>query len=183
MKTKRLRELSDGLARDLNLDKAVTTETMCVRLCEVMAERIGRPITLRFDDLGDSGLSGLWAVTEDDIHVIIVTTARSWVHRLLILLHEVAHMLCGHEPMRLGADEGRRILFPDLSSRMLTVLAGRTNLSRSEEREADQVAGALARALLADAHERKQESLRPDGDDPVTRTWYTLGFSVDRDHD
>jgi hypothetical protein len=145
-----------------------------------MADRLGRPITLRFDDLGDSGVSGLWAVTDDDVHIIIVTTTRSWVHRMLIVLHEVAHMLCGHEPIRVGAEDCRRLLFPDLSPRMLTVLAGRTDLTRAEEREADQLAGILARTLLANEREQDDQPVRPNGDDRVTRTWYTLGFSVDR---
>lgn len=180
MKAKHLRELRDGLIRDLDLDESATTETVCVRLCEVMARRLRREIRLRFDDLGDSGTSGLWAVTEDGVHVIIVTTARSWVHRLLILLHEIAHMLCGHQPPQLSAEEGRRLLYPDLSPAMLRILAGRTDLSRREEREADRVAGVLTRALIDWAGRQPQAPARPDGDDLVTRAWYTFGYSPDR---
>ena len=105
MRAKQLRELRDGLIRDLDLDRSATTEMVCVRLCQVTAQRLGGKIMLRFDDLGDSGLSGLWAVTDDDVHVVIVTTTRSWVHRLVIVLHEIAHMLCGHQPARLDAGE------------------------------------------------------------------------------
>jgi hypothetical protein len=180
MRAKQLRELRDGLIRDLDLDRSATTEMVCVRLCQVTAQRLGRKIMLRFDDLGDSGLSGLWAVTDDDVHVIIVTTSRSWVHRLVILLHEIAHMLCGHKPARLGAEEGARLLYPDLSPRMLKILAGRTDMSRSDEREADRVAGALARGLIEWARQQQVEPFRPEGDDLVTRAWYTLGFSPQR---
>jgi hypothetical protein len=180
MKAKQLRDLRDGLIRDLDLDRSATTEMVCVRLCEVTAQRLGRKIMLRFDDLGDSGLSGLWAVTDDDVHVIIVTTSRSWVHRLVIVLHEIAHMLCGHKPARLDAEEGARLLYPDLSPRMLKILAGRTDMSRREEREADRVAGALARGLIEWARQQQVEPFRPEGDDLVTRAWYTLGFSPQR---
>jgi len=180
MKAKQLRDLRDGLIRDLDLDKSATTEVVCVRLCEVVADRLQRQIMLRFDDLGEGGLSGLWAVMDDGVHVIIVTTTRSWVHRLLILLHELAHMLCGHEPARLDAEEGARLLYPDLSPRMLKTLAGRTDLTRREEREADRVAGALTRGLIEWARQQHVEPFRPDGDDVVARTWYTLGFSPQR---
>ncbi|MBV8933966.1 MAG: hypothetical protein JOZ47_06000 [Kutzneria sp.] len=182
MKSKRLRELSAGLIRDLELDSSATTEDVCFRLCQLMGERFGRDIRLRFDDLGHGGLSGFWAVTEDDVHVVIVTTARSWVHRLLILLHEIAHMLCGHTPHRLDAEVGSRLLFPDLSSKMLTIMAGRTDMSRREEREADQVAGVLARSLFEWARQRNVGAFLPEGDDLATRTWYALGFSPQR-HD
>lgn len=180
MRAKDLRALSDDLIRELDLDGSATTEAVCVRLCEVMARRLRREILLRFDDLGAGGTSGLWAVTEDEVYVIIVTTARSWVHRLLILLHEIAHMLCGHRPARLDAEEGRRLLYPDLSPSMLEILAGRTDLSRKEEREADRVAGVLTRALIDWAGRQRPEPAAPDGDDPVTRTWYTFGYSPDR---
>ncbi|MEU4745704.1 hypothetical protein AB0G02_35290 [Actinosynnema sp. NPDC023658] len=182
MKAKELRELGDGLIRELDLDESATTEAVCVRLCEVMARRLQREIILRFDDLGASGTSGLWAVTEDEVHVIIVTTARSWVHRLLILLHEIAHMLCGHRPPRLDAEEGRRMLYPDLSPSMLRILAGRTDLSRRDEREADRVAGVLTRALIGWADRQRPEPPRPDGDDLATRAWYSFGYSPDRGH-
>lgn len=180
MKAKELRALRDGLIRELDLDRTATTETVCVRLCEVMARRLRREIVLRFDDLGAGGTSGLWAVTEDEVHVIIVTTTRSWVHRLLILLHEIAHMLCGHQPPRLDAEEGRRLLYPDLSPAMLRILAGRTDLSRKEEREADRVAGVLTRALIEWAGRQRHEPPLPDGDDLVTRAWYTFGYSPER---
>ncbi|MFJ6676954.1 MAB_1171c family putative transporter [Actinosynnema sp. NPDC091369] len=176
MKAKELRELRDGLIRELDLDGSATTEAVCVRLCEVVARRMRREIVLRFEDLGAGGTSGLWAVTEDEVHVIIVTTARSWVHRLLILTHEIAHMLCGHRPPRLDAEEGRRLLFPDLSPAMLRILAGRTDLSRRDEREADRVAGVLTRALLDRAGRQPHEPARPDGDDLATRAWYTFGY-------
>ncbi len=180
MKAKDLRELRDEVLRELDLDESATTEAVCVRLCEVMARRLRRQIVLRFDDLGAGGTSGLWAVTADGVHVIIVTTARSWLHRLLILLHEIAHMLCGHQPARLDAEEGRRLLYPDLSPSMLRILAGRTNLSRKDEREADRVAGVLTRALIEWAGGQPHQPPRPDGDDLATRAWYTFGYSPER---
>jgi hypothetical protein len=139
-------------------------------------------VLLRFGDLGDTGVSGIWALAADRVHVIIVTTTRSWVHRLFILLHEIAHMLCEHPPIQLDADEGRQLLYPDLSQAMLTLVAGRTNLRRTEEREADRLAADLTSALLDWARE---QHVRPFGgaageqteDNLATRAWYSLGYS------
>jgi hypothetical protein len=179
MKTRKLRALTDDLVRELEPDTTANTEQLCHRVCDVMSRRVGKPILLRFEDLSGTGASGLWAMTGEQEHVLIVTTSRSWIHRLLILLHEVAHMLCGHQPVRLDAREGRRLLYPDLPSRMLTILGSRTSLSDTQEREADQVAGMLARALLARGGERPsaEPAVGSDLADPATRTWYSFGFT------
>lgn len=177
MKSRQIRALGRELVRDLDLDPTASTEAVCVRLCELMASRQGTRVLLRFADLGDGGTSGIWAVTEDGANVIIVTTARSWLHRLFIVLHEIAHMVCGHAPIRLAADEGRRLLYPDLSPRMLTMIAGRTDLRRQEEREADRMAAELARALFDWAREQRVRPFTDDTDDLATRAWYSLGYS------
>ncbi|MFE0028122.1 hypothetical protein [Amycolatopsis sp. NPDC059021] len=180
MNARQLRKLGRALIHDLDLDTSATAETVCRRLVEVIAQRTQREILLRFDDLGDTGLSGLWAVTADEVNIIVVTTTRSWVHRLLIVLHEIAHMVCGHKPAELTAHEGRALLFPDLSPKMVKIIAGRTGLSRDEEREADRVAGVLTRALLEWAGRQRIEPFPPDGDDLGTRAWYALGYVPER---
>ncbi|MFI7122044.1 hypothetical protein [Amycolatopsis sp. NPDC049868] len=179
MKAKHLRALSSGLIRDLDLDPSATTEDVCGRLCEVMAVRLGEPVNLRFDDLGDSRISGMWVVTEDRTNVIIVAAVRSWMHRLLILLHEVAHMLCGHRPPRLSAEDSHDLLFPDLSPTMLLILASRTDMCEADEREADKVAGALTRELVEWADKVHARLGWPVGGQTVTQLGYSLGFSHD----
>jgi hypothetical protein len=181
LKTRQLRALGHALIRDLDLDKTATAETVCRRLVEVMAERLDSEIRLRFEDLGDADVSGLWAVTADGINVIVVTTTHSWVHRMLIVLHEIAHMLCGHQPAQLTAHEGRALLFPDLSPKMVRIVAGRTGLSRAEEREADRVAGVLTRVLLEWASRQQTEPFPSDGD-LGTRAWYAFGYAPEGSH-
>ncbi|MFI7123858.1 hypothetical protein [Amycolatopsis sp. NPDC049868] len=183
MQEKRVRELSAELIRDLDLDKSATTEAVCIRLCEVMSQRTRQPVILRFDDLGDSGVSGLWAVTEEGVNVVLVATVRSWMHRLLILLHEVAHMLCGHKPTQLDTAEGKHRMFPDLPSEMLTVLAARTVMREAEECEADRVAGALARELIEWANQQRVSLVCQEGGQAAVRLGYTLGFSVEGGRD
>ncbi|MFE0023814.1 hypothetical protein [Amycolatopsis sp. NPDC059021] len=177
MKSREIRRLRNELIDELALDKSATTETVCVRLCEIMAQRLQREIRLRFDDLGD-GVSGLWAVTHDGVHVIVVTTARSWMHRLVILLHEIAHMLCRHEPVTLTSGEARRLFYPDLPPAMLEIIAGRTCMTHHEEIEADILAGELTRGLIHWAGRQDIQPFDPATEDArVARTWYALGYS------
>jgi hypothetical protein len=180
LNARQLRNLAHTLIRDLELDTTATAETVCRRLVEVMAQRLNSEIRLRFEDLGDTGVSGLWAVTADGVNVIVATTTHSWVHRMLIVLHEIAHMLCGHQPAQLTAHEGRALLFPDLSSKMVKIVAGRTGLSRAEEREADRVAGVLTRALLEWASQQRIEPFPSDRDGLRTRAWYAFGYAPEQ---
>jgi hypothetical protein len=181
MRSKHIRALRNELIADLDLDKSATTEQLCVRLCQVMADRLERRIQLRFDPLGES-ISGLWAVSNDGTHVVVVTTARSWMHRLVILLHEIAHMLCNHQPATLTDRETHQLFYPDLSPEMLKIVASRTTLSRREEAEADRVAGALARGLHHWANQQDIPAFDPSQElELVTRMYYTLGYTPRRD--
>ncbi|MGO1052965.1 hypothetical protein [Crossiella sp. CA198] len=166
MRGRQLRELRDGLIRELDLDRSATTETVCIRLCEVVADRLQRTIYLRFQPLGDV-LSGVSAKGQDGSYTVLVTTARSWTHRVLILLHELAHMLCGHQHIVLNSQEADQLLRPDLSAEMLTVIAQRTVWSDADEHEAEHVAGVLMQSLLDWAHQQDIQPFRPADDDRV----------------
>jgi hypothetical protein len=180
MRAKQIRELRRQLIYDLDLDKSATTEEVCLRLCQVMANRMRREIRLKFDDLG-AEVTGLWAVTRDGVHIVIVTTSRSWMHRLVILLHEIAHMLCGHEPVSLTDKETSRVLYHDLWPEMLDIIASRTTMTQKNEAEADMVAGAVALGLIRWAGQKDVRPFKPDEETAaVSRKWYSLGYSPSR---
>lgn len=179
MRSKRTHELQRQLIHDLALDKSATTEEICVQLCQWMANHMRREIRLRFDDLG-VGVSGLWAVTHDGVHIVIVTTSRSWMHRLVILLHEIAHMLCEHEPVPLTDDE-TNIFYPDLQPEALRIIAARTTMNQKQEMEADLLAGDLALGLIRWAGREDMQQFNPDQEEAaVSRRWYSLEYSPSR---
>jgi hypothetical protein len=122
-------------------------------------------------------VSGVWARSADRKNLILVTTAHSWMHRLHILCHELAHMLCGHTATELSTDEARRFFYPDLPDEMFTILASRTTLNAREEQEADQVAVELLKGLFAWASKQDIPAFRPAADDDLAMPWYTLGFT------
>ncbi|MCP3800690.1 hypothetical protein NLX83_15590 [Allokutzneria sp. A3M-2-11 16] len=173
MKSKKLRELRTNLVAELALDRSASIQTVCQRLCEVLAHRLRREIRLRFHDLGPYGLSGAWAVTEHGVYEIIVTTTASWLQRLHILLHEVAHVLCGHPPIEPDSEEARQLFFPDISPTMLTLLRGRSAYTDEEEREAEHVAGVLLKTLLAWSRPEFEEQKPPS--DAAARVWLSMG--------
>ncbi|WHT20224.1 hypothetical protein N8J89_03885 [Crossiella sp. CA-258035] len=180
MNRKQLKDLRRELIRELNLDRSASTASVCLRLCDVVGNRLRQPIHLYFDDLSARGLSGYWAQDTAGSNFIFVTTARSWPHRLLILLHELAHMICGHEPGRITEEEGSTLFTPDLSPGLLRMLARRTTLTAADEQEAEQVAGALMQDLLAVAGQQQVDPFQVADDDAATRVWYSLGFAANR---
>ncbi|GAA2778803.1 hypothetical protein [Crossiella cryophila] len=180
MKGRQLRKLRRELIEDMALDRTASTKDVCIRLCDVVGTRLRRQIQLRFEDMDANGLTGAWTRTADGVDIISVTTARSWVHRLHILLHELAHMICDHQSPQLTKQESEQLLYPDIFPGMLTKLAERTEWSREHEHEAEHVAGVLLRGLLKWANEHQVDPFVPAGDDGATRVWYALGYTPGR---
>ena len=70
----------------------------------------------------------------------------SVLHQDHIILHEVAHLLCEHQPV-VSNDEIGRLLFPDLDWKVIQRVLGRTCYARWPEQEAELIASLiLARA-------------------------------------
>lgn len=92
---------------------------------------------------------GIWIATEDE-DWIFVDQQTSPLHRQHIVLHELAHMLCGHTASELPENDMLRRLFPDLSPAMVKTVLGRSSYQSEYEREAELLASLiLARAQPA----------------------------------
>jgi hypothetical protein len=92
---------------------------------------------------------GIWIATDDD-DWIFVDRQTSPLHRQHIVLHELAHMLCGHAAGDLPENDMLRRLFPDLSPAMVRTVLSRTSYQSESEREAEVLASLiLARAQPA----------------------------------
>ena len=85
---------------------------------------------------------GIWIATDDD-DWIFVDQQTSPLHRQHIVLHELAHMLCGHTAADLPENDMLRRLFPDLSPAMVRTVLGRTSYQSEYEREAELLASLI----------------------------------------
>jgi hypothetical protein len=187
MTARRVRRLGDELIRDLRLDESATTKDLCYRLCEVVGARIGRELRLHFAELPEDGPSAAWGRTNLEttdgrkIDIILCARSKSWVHRLLLIIHEIAHILCEHAPAPLYEAESSQLLFPDLTPEMAATLL-RTHFAMDnsrQEREAEHVASRLT-LLLTDWAERRPDSTPPSWDGLEKRLWWSFGAGAGR---
>jgi hypothetical protein len=134
MDLRRLRRRCAARLRELDLPVPFDVRAFC----EALGARRGRPIRL-CPLTGPAGPCGLWAVgTEADF--IFYEQATSPLHQQHIILHEVSHLLCGHQPTRVSDEEGSRLFFPHLDVEMVNRVLGRAAYSAEEEREAELLA-------------------------------------------
>lgn len=148
MNRRQQRALVDEVARELDLPATATYREAGYRVCDVMGRRLGRPIDVRFAAVTNAVcLSGATALLQDGTYLVICADSPSWYHRLHVLLHEFAHGLLGHEPITLSRSEGLQRFLPHLLPRMAQIIAGRTTLTESEEREAENLADSLLERL------------------------------------
>src|SRR6201992_3595342 len=122
-------------------------------LCRSVSIGRGRPLHVR----GIPGPAsrarpcGIWIATDSE-DWIFVDQQTSPLHRQHIVLHELAHMLCGHTASELPETDMLRRLFPDLSPAMVKTVLSRSSYQSEYEREAELLASLiLARAQSAAA--------------------------------
>jgi hypothetical protein len=114
---------------------------------------------------------GMW-VAVDARDYIFFETDTSPLHQAHIKLHELAHLLLGHQSARLLDLDFLQALLPDLSAHVLQSVLERASYATVEEREAE----LLASLLLA----RLSSSLPSPVDPSVQSTRDRLGHSLER---
>ncbi|ONI82682.1 hypothetical protein ALI22I_37790 [Saccharothrix sp. ALI-22-I] len=136
-----------------------------------VSRRRGRPIELRPVRTPASGPSGLWVATREADH-IFYESETSALHSEHIILHELGHLLCGHES-GVTPDVVLRLLMPTLDPAVVRGALSRTGYRDRDERQAElfamlvlERAGRLppASGLPAEAHElliRVEEAMTP----------------------
>lgn len=123
-----------------------------------LARERGRPIDLVPVTARPNLPCGL-VVTTDRADWIVYRADTTAVHRRHILLHEAAHLVCGHAerdgaaappgaPMGAGAGAAAAAaLMPHLSDDLIRNVLGRTVYSEPDEREAELVASLILRRV------------------------------------
>lgn len=104
----------------------------------------GRPIEL-VPVTGRPNLPCGLLLTTADADYILYAADTSPLHQQHILLHEAAHLLCGHQDDSAGAtlDAAARTLMPGLSPALVERVLGRTIYTEPQEREAEIVASLI----------------------------------------
>jgi hypothetical protein len=125
-----------------------------------LAARRGRPIEL-VPVTGRPNLPCGLLLTTAGADYILYAADTTPLHQQHILLHEAAHLLCGHDRTGYAASAAARALMPALRPALIRRVLGRTGYSEPQEREAELLASLIQhRALRAgpphpiDAHGR-----------------------------
>jgi hypothetical protein len=111
--------------------------------CRSLGERRQRPIVLRPIDI-PTGLGGFWVASTQSDYILYQAGARP-LHRLHIILHELSHLICEHQPRPVTEAEFLQIMLPDLSAQAFQHMLNRGAYSTAEDQEAE----ILATLILA----------------------------------
>lgn len=143
-----------------------------VEFIAMLARTRGRPIELIPVTARPHTPCGL-LVTTDRADCIIYAADTTALHQQHILLHEAAHIVCGHYETAPAVSDAARVLLPNLPASLVQRVLGRTVYSEPQEREAELVASLLRCRAERDASSparspappSRLESLfrRPDG--------------------
>jgi hypothetical protein len=85
---------------------------------------------------------GLWIGTAEADHVFHEEGTTPW-HKTHIILHEIAHMLLGHDGGTRALHGLARMLAPDVDPSLVRLVLGRSAYTSTEEREAETLASLI----------------------------------------
>ncbi|MBQ1022739.1 hypothetical protein KBX71_33375 [Micromonospora sp. D93] len=86
-------------------------------------------------------------VPTGDFDAIFFEQDTSPLHQLLIIGHELGHLLAGHQATEVLDADASRLLLPDLDPQLVQRSLGRSNYAADEEREAEMIGSLLLRRV------------------------------------
>ncbi|MBG0565562.1 hypothetical protein [Actinoplanes aureus] len=140
MADRTLRQRCETILAELELPDAADVRD----LCDLVAQRQGRPIHLLAENLPTGSPCGL-AVRTERFDAILYEAGTSRLHQEHIIRHELGHLICGHLTAPVLDAEASRLLLPNLDPSLVRAVLGRTNYSEIEEKEAELIASLLLR--------------------------------------
>lgn len=146
---------------DLEIPRPFTIEGFC----RTVACHRGRGLYLHPlpGSIGAAGPCGMWIATPGADHVWY-EHGTSPLHQDHIILHELAHVICGHAFS--GDDPTLRRLLPHLHPAVVTQMLGRASYTTEQEQEAETLAGMIMRqAERSRPHAAGPHSPRASGND------------------
>ncbi|QEU89961.1 ImmA/IrrE family metallo-endopeptidase [Streptomyces kanamyceticus] len=126
-------------------------EAGIAQLCAHVSAERGRPVVTAPMDLEAPSPCGMW-IAWQDIDVIVYASDTSPAHQDHIIVHELAHILCGHRAVDEPPDQGAvGTLFPDLDPALVRDALYRTAYTDPQEREAEMFASLFLKRAAASA--------------------------------
>jgi hypothetical protein len=127
--------------------------------CDRVGRARRRPVTLLPMDLPADAPCGMWLST-DERDYVVYQRATTPLHQEHIILHELAHVICGHVGEKGIDGEHARRLFPRLAPETVRRALGRGAYSSEEEQEAELLASMILGQVGRD---RRTGGPAPDG--------------------
>jgi hypothetical protein len=156
MDDKRLRRRCEARVQKLDLSAPFEVYSFCERLS---AQR-DRPILLQSVP-GTANACGVW-VSVPSADLIFYEQDTSPMHQDHIILHEISHLLCEHQPVPVSAREISHLLFPDLHPETVKRVLQRSGYATEEEREAELLASLILERVATGTHARASTAKRDD---------------------
>jgi len=125
--------------------------------CRVISSRRGRALHL-VPKQTRLGPCGVW-LSLPDVDYVFYEPETSQLHREHIILHELGHLLCEHQPTEVIDEEVVAQLLPHLNPAVVQRVLGRTTYTAIEEQEAEMLA-----SLVRGRVERELRTTRKLGD-------------------
>ncbi|WP_157856370.1 ParH-like protein [Actinacidiphila yeochonensis] len=141
MRERAVRKRLWGLYRRAVGDTPLRQPFDALELVERLSVRRGRRIEVIPVDARPDLPCGLLVVT-GDADCILYSTGTTELHQRHILIHEAAHLVCGHDQAPDPA-AGTRQLLPHLPDALVRQVLGRTVYSEPQEREAELLASLI----------------------------------------
>ncbi|MFY1702757.1 MULTISPECIES: hypothetical protein [Micromonospora] len=169
VKLHRLRKHCERVLADLGVPEPFDIH----QLCRLLGERRGRPLRLVPISLPVHTVCGMWVPT-GGFDAIFYEQDTSPLHQLLIIGHELGHLLAGHRASAVLDPAASRLLLPDLDPQLVRRFLGRSNYDADEEREAEMIGSLLLRRARDDRGVRPDAPLDADQSELYGRLRHSL---------
>ncbi|GIJ30319.1 hypothetical protein Vqi01_54810 [Micromonospora qiuiae] len=150
----RLRKRCEKIVAELEIPEPFEIR----KLCDVLGERRGRPIHLVPIKLPAHTVCGMCVPTRE-FDAIFFEQETSPLHQLLIIGHELGHLIAGHQATEVLDPDASRLLLPDLDPALVRRSLGRSNYAADEEREAEMIGSLILRRARSGQDERRESPL------------------------
>jgi hypothetical protein len=147
--------------------------------CASISEQRNRPLVLLPTPMSLGTLCGLWMGTAKGDYVFYEQHT-SPLHQLVIIFHEVGHILRRHQPQRVLSHDLAEALSPDASLDEMPRVLGRDVYSNEDEYEAELIATLILDRIEARANHRPVQATMPEAADIVERIAHTLDWGDQR---